>query len=120
MLVINLIGIGLIGLIAWWFWFYKPAEVALDNGELVVTVEGGSYSPAHLKLSAQTPAVLTFLRKDASPCAEVLMIPELDINQTLPLNEAVSIALPALAPGEYAFHCQMQMYRGVLNVQAED
>lgn len=57
------------------------------------------------------------VEKDASPCAEIVMIPELDINETLPPNKTISINLPAPEPGEYAFHCQMQMYRGVLNVE---
>lgn len=117
MMISNIIGIAVIGLIAWWFWFYKPNQVAFGEGDLVVNVEGGSYSPAHLKLAANQSATLTFLRKDASPCAEIVMIPELDINETLPLNKTISIQLPKLAPGQYAFHCQMQMYRGVLNVE---
>lgn len=117
MMVINLIGVLIIGLIVWWFWLYKPKEATLGDGRLVVAVENGSYSPAHLRLASDTPTTLTFLRKDASPCAEIVMIPELDINETLPLNKTISINLPALEPGEYAFHCQMQMYRGVLNVE---
>jgi len=44
------------------------------------------------------------------------MIPELDINETLTVNQHTPLQLPALTPGEYAFHCQMQMYRGTLIV----
>jgi plastocyanin domain-containing protein len=44
------------------------------------------------------------------------MIPSIDINETLPLNQAISVDLPALEPGEYPFHCQMEMYRGMLKV----
>lgn len=117
MIVINIAGLVLIGLIIWWFWLYKPTQVAVGEGDLVVTVENGSYSPAHLKLVSNTPATLTFLRRDASPCAEVVMIPALDINETLPLNETISIDLPALESGDYPFHCQMQMYRGLLTVE---
>ena len=116
MIVINLVGIALIGLIAWWFWFYKPNNVAAADGNVLITVEAGSYSPAHITLAANTPTTLTFLRKDASPCAEVVMIPELDINETLTVNQHTPLQLPALTPGEYAFHCQMQMYRGTLIV----
>ena len=117
MIIINIIGLAVIGLIAWWFWFYKPNQAMLGDGDLVVTVDGGSYSPSHLKLPAKQAATVTFLRKDASPCAEIVMFPELDISETLPLNKSISINLPELAPGEYAFHCQMQMYRGVLTVE---
>ena len=117
MMIINLIGIGLIALIIWWFWLYIPKEVSVADDNLVITVENGTYSPANVKLAKDKPAVLTFLRKDPSPCAEFVLIPKLDINQTLPLNQTISIAIPALQAGQYEFHCQMQMYRGVLNVE---
>jgi plastocyanin domain-containing protein len=116
MMIINLIGLLAIALVAWWFWFYKPTNVSAGEGDTVIVVDAGSYTPAHLTLPANRPTTLTFLRKDASPCAEVVMIPSLDINETLPLNKSITIELPALAPGEYPFHCQMQMYRGQLNV----
>ena len=116
MMIVNLVGLLAIGLIAWWFWFYKPATISASDGDIVITVDAGSYTPAHISLPANQPITLTFLRKDASPCAEVVMIPSLDINETLPLNNAITVDLPALEPGEYPFHCQMQMYRGQLNV----
>jgi plastocyanin domain-containing protein len=117
MMIINIIGFAVIALIIWWFWFYKHPTAAITGAEFVITVEAGAYTPAHLTLAANTPATLIFLRKDAAPCAELVMFPQLDINQTLPFNEAISIDLPELKPGQYAFHCQMQMYRGVLNVE---
>jgi plastocyanin domain-containing protein len=116
MIVVNLVGLAVIVLIAWWFWFYKPAEVSAIDDEIVILVEAGAYSPARIKLAANSPVTLNFLRKDPSPCAEVLMIPELDINETLAVNKITPVQLPALEPGEYAFHCQMQMYRGTLSV----
>lgn len=115
MMIVNLLGLLVIGLVAWWFWFYKPATVSASD--IVIVVESGSYTPTHLTLPANKPTTLTFLRKDASPCAEMVMIPSLDINETLPLNQAITVDLPALDSGEYPFHCQMQMYRGVLNVE---
>ena len=36
MIVINLVGIALIGLIAWWFWFYKPNNVAAADGNVLI------------------------------------------------------------------------------------
>lgn len=117
MLFVNIAGIALIALIVWWFWLYKPREVALDNGALVIVVENGSYQPAHIKLEANHPAELHFLRKDPSPCAEMLLVPELEISESLPLNKTRSIVLPPLKEGEYDFHCQMQMYRGVLKAE---
>ena len=119
MLLVNLFGVGLIALIVWWFWLYKPAEVALDSDSLVITEENGTYQPSHIKIGANTPSSLHFLRKDASPCAEMLLIPALEISESLPMGKTTKITLPPLEEGEYDFHCQMQMYRGVLKVERE-
>jgi len=117
MLLVNTAGVALIALIVWWFWLYKPREVEFDKGEVVVVVENGSYQPAHIKLAANQAIELHFLRKDPSPCAEMLLLPDLDISENLPLNKAKAIGLPPLEAGEYDFHCQMQMYRGTLKVE---
>jgi plastocyanin domain-containing protein len=117
MLIVNIAGLLLIALIVWWFWLYKPAETIADESDLVIIVENGFYQPAHIKLTADKPVALTFLRKDASPCSETVLIPDLKISETLPLNKTKTIRLPTMAPGNYAFHCQMQMYRGQLTVE---
>ena len=116
MIIVNLAGFMLIGLIVWWFWMYKPKEVLVRDNNLLITVENGIYSPAHIKLEKGESAVLTFLRKDASPCAELVLFPELDISESLPLNKPVEINLPPVEKGDYDFHCQMQMYKGKLSV----
>ena len=79
MILINLGGLLLIGLIVWWFWLYKPEEVLLQDNNLVISVENGTYSPAQIKLQKGHSAVLTFLRKDATPCAELVQFPELSV-----------------------------------------
>ena len=117
MLLINSLGIALIALIIWWFWLYHPKQTAAENGELVIVVENGIYQPAHIKLPAGQPSSLQFLRKDSSPCAETVVIPDLQISATLPLGKSQRIALPPMQPGDYPFHCQMQMYRGQLHVE---
>ena len=117
MLFINLAGIALIALIIWWFWLYKPKETELSDADLVITVENGTYSPSRIKVPAGSPVEIKFMRKDPSPCSETLLIPDLQVSDTLPLNKVKTIQLPALSAGEYAFHCQMQMYRGQITVQ---
>ena len=117
MILVNLAGLILIALIVWWFWLYNPSQSTLNNNEVVIRVENGTYQPSHIKVPANLPFSLQFLRKDASPCSEMLLIPDLKVSETLPLNKNKSINLPALAKGQYAFHCQMQMYRGQLIVE---
>jgi plastocyanin domain-containing protein len=116
MLIINVVGILLIALIIWWFWLFQAKETQLVNNDTVIVVENGIYSPSRIKLPANKIVTLKFLRKDASPCAEMLLIPELQISKTLPLNKPYKIVLPALKAGDYHFHCQMQMYRGQIRV----
>lgn len=116
MLMINIAGLLLIALIVWWFWLYQSKEAELNESDVVIVVENGTYRPSRIKLPVNEATTLKFLRKDASPCSETLLIPDLQISETLPLEKLKSIDLPPLHAGEHAFHCQMQMYRGQLNV----
>jgi plastocyanin domain-containing protein len=121
MLIINLIGLSLIGLIVWWFWLYKPKTQVLsdsnESADIIITVADGVYQPASLTIPAGKAITLKFERKDASPCAATVQFPDLEISEELPLNKQIAINLPALAAGKYAFHCQMQMYKGELIVK---
>ena len=117
MMTINIAGLALIALIVWWFWLYKPKEAELGENDLVITVENGTYSPSRIKVPAGAPFEIKFMRKDQSPCSETLLITELQISDTLPLKKLKTIQLPAMSSGEYAFHCQMQMYRGQITVK---
>lgn len=116
MLMINILGALLIAAIIYWFWFYKPQQVQSTNNKITITVNNGVYSPAHIKVAANKEVELTFNRQDGTPCAETVIFPALDISKTLAMSENNILKLPALQAGEYAFHCQMQMYKGTLLV----
>ena len=117
MLWINLAGLGLILLIIWWFWLFNTKSTKAHDGKIEVTVKDGVYQPANITLVANQPCQIVFTRIDASPCAETLIIPDVEISVTLPLNKKVIVEIPALKPAKYPFHCQMQMYRGTLIVE---
>ena len=117
MLWINIAGVALIGVIVWWFWLYKSASVAMQEGVIKVVVKDGVYHPSKIKIPANKDATITFERKDASSCAETLVIPDLEINATLPLNKKINVNIPASPPGRFAFHCQMKMYVGELIIE---
>jgi len=117
MWLINLLGLVLIGAIVWWFWLYKPREQAsTEGGAVTIVVDNGVYQPAHIRLPANQPATLRFIRKDASPCAATVVFADLDISEELPLNKLKEVVLPPQPAGHYAFTCQMQMYRGELTM----
>jgi plastocyanin domain-containing protein len=127
MLLINLTGLGLIILIIWWFWLYKPAATAVavknenidskHSNEVTVVVDSGIYQPSHLLSPENKSLNINFIRKDSSACAATVIFPDFDISAELPLNKLVKIQLPAMQQGEYVFHCQMKMYSGTLLVK---
>ena len=115
-MMINIVGLAIIALIIWWFWLYKSDQTVTDSNEVLIEVKNGIYSPPSIQVKANQPVTLKFLRKDESPCSEVLLIPSLDISEQLTLNGVTPIHLSGIPKGEHVFHCQMQMYRGVLTV----
>ena len=114
MLVVNLIGVLAIVAIAWWFWWPRHDE-AVAAAEIVVA--DGVYAPARVAVEAGKPATLVFLRKDPTACAEQVVFPDLGIARDLAVDRRTPVELPPLEPGEYAFTCQMAMYRGQLVVR---
>lgn len=118
-LLVNIMGLVLIGFIIWWFWLAKPkAKKASRDETITIIVEGGAYDPARIEVAANKPVQLTFIRKDASPCAAQVVFGDLDISHELSMDSPTRITLPTLKPGEYEFTCQMGMYRGSLRVTA--
>lgn len=122
MLIINLVGILLIILIIWWFWLYsaenkQKMSANKSNGEINIIVQDGVYQPSTIVLSANKTAILKFTRKDPSPCAAMVIFPDFEISEELPLNKTIAITLPMMKKGKYIFHCQMQMYKGYVVVE---
>ena len=118
MMMINIAGLVLISLIIWWFWLYKPAEVeAASDNKIKIVVNNGVYQPARIKIKVGRQTVIQFLRKDSSPCAAMVLFPDFEISEELPLDLDKSVVLTPMASGEYPFHCQMQMYKGTLIVE---
>ena len=116
-LFINIMGVFLIILILWWFIFHKPAikKAALISSD--IEVKDGIYQPSVIKAEAGKPIVLTFIRKDHSPCAAIVTFDSLGLSAELPVNSRYQLKLPPLNSGSYEFTCQMGMYRGMLIVK---
>jgi plastocyanin domain-containing protein len=114
-------GIALIGLELWWFILSKTkaqkAESREGVQELNITVDGG-YEPSRVVVQAGLPVQLNFLRHDPSSCLEKVLLPDFHIAQDLELNQVTPIEFTPEKPGEYPFTCGMNMFRGVVEVQA--
>ena len=84
--------------------------------EMEVTEEGFVPSPVTVKQGE--PVTLEITRKTAKTCATEIMIPDLDIEQELPLNETVSVTFTPQKTGELKYGCGMgQMIGGVIVVE---
>lgn len=114
-------GAALIGLELWWFLFSKKqaqkAEAKQGVQELTITVDGG-YEPSRVVVSAGQPVRLNFFRKDPSSCLETVLVPDFHIARDLNLNQVTPVEFMPEKPGQYPFTCGMNMFRGVVEVEA--
>ena len=117
-LLVNLIGIALIGLIIWWFWFSTPkTRKAADTGLVDIIVEDGIYTPASIETTPGKSVILRFIRRDPGPCAEKVIFSDFGISVDLSVGKPQEITIVPDKRGEYEFTCQMGMYRGLLIVK---
>ncbi|WGL18468.1 cupredoxin domain-containing protein [Microbulbifer bruguierae] len=119
-LLINLLGVAAIALTVWWFWLAPKAKKQQAVGveeTLEILVKDGVYEPDRIRLPAGQETVLHFRREDASPCAEWVLFPDLEVSAQLAVDQITAVTIPAAEKGEYPFHCQMQMYRGLLVIE---
>ncbi|HEX6302089.1 MAG TPA: cupredoxin domain-containing protein [Acidimicrobiia bacterium] len=115
-LIVDLVGLGLIALIVWYFWLSKPQAslAAVGAGgvqEAFIVVKGG-YSPDTIRVEAGQPVKLVFNRQEADPCSEKVVFDAFGVSADLPEGENVPVEFTPSEPGEYEFACQMGMLRG--------
>lgn len=103
-------------LFTYWFFFMKKEEEATKAKNIIkITVDGG-YKPSVIEVVVGKPITLEFFRKDESSCLEEVVIPDFNIRQFLPVNQATSITITPQEAGDYQFHCGMSMFFGKIQV----
>lgn len=111
----------LIGLELWWFLFSKKqaqkAESKQGVQELTITVDGG-YEPSRVVVKAGQLVRLNFFRKDPSSCLQTVLVPDFHIARELNLNQVTPVEFTPEKPGQYPFTCGMNMFHGVVEVEA--
>ena len=118
--LVNVAGLALIGLIAWYFWMSKRDETVAGltsdgTQEAFILVKGG-YSPDTIRVSAGQPVRLVFNRQESDPCSERVVLDAFGVSADLPQGRNVSVAFTPTETGSYEFACQMGMLRGTILV----
>lgn len=120
-ILVNLIGLGLIGFIVWFFWLVraKGVRAGMTSGgyqEQMVLVKGG-YTPDVIVVGRGKPVRLNFVRQESASCSEMVLLPAFNKSANLPEGETVPVEFLPNESGEYEFQCQMGMLRGKLIVE---
>jgi RND family efflux transporter MFP subunit len=82
-----------------------------------VTVTEKGFEPDAVKLRANIPARITFIRTTDKTCATEVVFPSMGIKRALPLNEEVAIEFTPEKTGTIAFVCGMNMLKGAVVVE---
>lgn len=107
---------GVVSIIAIYWFFFGKKETTVDvNKSVTITVEGG-YKPKSIHVAVKKKTILVFIRKDANPCLEELVIPDLKIKRYLPMHTPVTLTISPAKPGKYDVHCGMNMFHATINV----
>jgi plastocyanin domain-containing protein len=119
-IIVNLVGLGLIGWIVWYFWLYRKEGVAVAEvggfQQVDITVKGG-YDPDVIVVKKDKPVRLNFNRQESALCSEMVLFDKIGKSAMLPEGQTVTIEFTPKESGEIPFQCQMGMLRGRLVVQ---
>jgi len=95
-----------------------PAEAVLSPSKksqsVSVETSSGSFSPNAVTVAAGIPTEMSF--GGAGGCLTEVLFPKLGIEQDL-TSGPITVSLPALEPGTYAFSCAMGHQAGTLTVR---
>jgi plastocyanin domain-containing protein len=119
--LVIVLGLGLIAGIAWFFWGprtggYRAPVTTGGYQEAMILVKGG-YTPDVVVVQHGRPVRLNFRREESAACSEMVVFSDFGKSAMLPEGEIIPIELLPDKPGEYAFSCQMGMFRGRLIVE---
>lgn len=120
-ILVTLIGILLIILVNWYFFFSKRKVVqakkeASGIQEVEVMVKGG-YSPDVIVVKRGIPVRINLYRDETAECSDTIVFGDFKIRKPLPPFKTTPIEFTPENPGEYTFTCGMGMMRGKLIVE---
>ncbi len=119
-LLVNVVGVGMMVWIVWYFWLYRKEGVKISETggvqEVVIKVKGG-YDPDVIVVKKDKPVKLHFNRQESALCSEMVIFDKIDKSANLPEGETVTIEFTPGESGEIPFQCQMGMLKGKIIVQ---
>jgi plastocyanin domain-containing protein len=93
------------------------AAAQADAARVEVEVNASGYSPDRVEAKAGEPLTLVFTRTAEEGCGTDIVIPDMDVERDLPLNEAVAVTITPEEAGEMRFTCGMDMFDGAIVVR---
>ncbi len=87
------------------------------SGEIHVNVTANGFEPAEVRVPAGRPVTLVMTRKTDQTCATEVEFASLHQRYSLPLDQPVTIRLPATQKGALRYECGMHMLSGRIVVQ---
>ncbi|HQU90874.1 MAG TPA: cupredoxin domain-containing protein [Pyrinomonadaceae bacterium] len=119
-IIVILGGVGLIGLVLWYFFGERESVAAAVNAggvqEIGITVKGG-YSPDVIAVKRGIPVRLNFYRDETSSCSEQVILSDFGIARDLPAFKTTAVEFTPDKSGEFPFTCGMNMLHGKLIVE---
>src|SRR3989338_4177040 len=88
------------------------------GSEQVITLRGTpyGYDKTEITVKAGSPVRLDFSADPASGCGRQVIVDNVGVNLISRSGETVSATFTPASPGQYKYHCSMNMFRGVLTV----
>ncbi len=87
-----------------------------DVKEITIIVDTSGFNPSKITVEKGKATRLVFIRKTDTTCVTKVVIPDLDINQEVPLNKPVAINIQPDKSGSIGFICPMKMLKGEIKV----
>lgn len=115
-IIVVISGIGLVGLIYWFFFGKKESASVVSDGKIEVLVDGG-YRPSVIKAKRGQKTTISLLRRDPNSCLEEFILPDFKIKKYLPVGQRVEVEFTPETSGEFGFHCGMNMFHGKVVVE---
>jgi len=84
--------------------------------EVPLVIQNTQYVPQQLNIPADKPVRLVVDRREAAPCSDQIVFPQLGVTQDLAPNGTTVVNLPATKAGTYSMTCGMGMMSGSLVV----